>query len=241
MALQTEFVQGRFMEERYIKMLRIFTIVCMLLLLLPGSVLAEDNLAAILDGIQKKYGNYPGLTVSYRREVITKSMAMLGDQIKGDLATGKMYFKPPNLLKLEQETPKKELVISNEETLWWYIPEKKSAYKYSSKEFGKELRLLSDIFHGLINVKERFKVSMIESNSLGEYQVGMIPDPPWQNINRIILTITKELDIRIIGIHYQLGAITIFTLNDTKEKKDFKKDFFNFTVPEGVLLIEDKM
>jgi len=232
-----------FMGERCTKMLRIITIVCMLMLilLLPGSGLAKDNLTVILDGIQKKYGTFSGLTVSYRREVITKTMAMLGDQIKGDLATGKMYFKPPDFLKLEQETPKQEFVISNEETLWWYIPEKKSAYKYSAKEFGKELRLLSDIFHGLINVKERFNVSILEPNTLGEHQIELIPAPLWQNIDRIILTVTKELDIRIVGIHYQLGATTIFSLNDTTEKKDFEKDFFNFTVPEGVLLIEDKM
>ncbi len=229
------------MGERYIKMIRIFTIVCMLALLLPGSVQAEEKLAVILDGIQKKYGTLSGLTVSYRREVITKTMAMLGDQVKGDLATGKMYFKPPNFLKLEQKTPKREFVISNDETLWWYIPEKKSAYKYSAKEFGKELRLLSDIFHGLINVEERFKVSMLEPNTLGEHQVELIPTPPWQSIDRIILSVTKELDIRIVGIHYQLGATTIFTLNDATEKKDFGKDFFNFTVPEGVLLVEDKM
>ena len=213
----------------------------MLLLLLPGSVLAEDNLAVILDGIQKKYGTLSGLKVSYRREVLTKSMAMLGDQVKGDLATGKMYFKPPNFLKLEQETPKQEFVISNEETLWWYIPQKKTAYKYSAKEFGKELRLLSDIFRGLINVEERFQTSMLEPNTLGENQIELVPAPLWQNIDRIILTVTKEHDIRLVGIHYQLGATTIFTLNDATEKINFEKDFFNFTVPEGVLLVEDKM
>lgn len=229
------------MGGRYIKMLRIFTIVCMLALLLPGSVPAEDNQAVILDGIQKKYGTLSGLTVSYRREVLTKSMAMLGDKIKGDLATGKMYFKPPNFLKLEQETPKLEFVISNEETLWWYIPQKKTAYKYSAKEFGKELRLLSDIFRGLINVEERFQVSMLESNTLGEHQIELVPAPPWQNIDRIILTVTKKHDIRLIGIHYQLGATTIFTLNDATEKINFEKDFFNFTIPKGVLLVEDKM
>ncbi len=230
-----------FMGGRYTKMLKIITTAYMLLLLLPGSVLAEDNLTVILDGIQKKYGTLSGLKVSYKREVLTKSMAMLGDRMKGDLATGQMYFKPPDFLKLEQETPKQEFVISNEETLWWYIPEKKTAYKYSAKEFGKELRLLSDIFRGLINVKERFQVSMLEPNTLGEQQVELKPAPPWQNIDRIILTVTKKHDIRLIGIHYQLGATTIFTLNDTTEKKDFEKDFFKFTVPEGVLLIEDKM
>lgn len=208
--------------------------------MVPVTVLAEDPLAGILEGIRKNYGELPGLTVSYKREVITKTMAMLGDQVKGDLATGKMYFRPPNFLKLEQETPEQEFVISNEETLWWYIPHKKRAYKYSAREFGKELRLLSEIFRGLIQVEERFQVSLRKPNELGENQIELMPNPPWQSIDRIILTVTKDFDIRIVGIHYQLGATTIFTLNDIAEKKVFEKDFFTFTVPEGVLLVEEK-
>jgi len=203
----------------------------MLALLLPGSVPADDNLPVILDGIQKKYGTLSGLTVSYRREVFTKTMAMLGDQVKGDLATGKMYFKPSNFLKLEQETPKQEFVISNAEILWWYIPEKKTAYKYSAKEFGKELRLLSDIFRGLIKVKERFQVSMLEANPLGEHQIQLIPALPWQNIDRIVLTVTKGSDIRIVGIHYQLGATTIFSLKKYGREKRFRKKLFQLHRP----------
>jgi outer membrane lipoprotein-sorting protein len=228
------------MGKEEIKMFRFTTVLSLWLLMVPVTVLAEDHLADILEGIRTNYGELPGLTVSYKREVITKTMAMLGDQVKGDLATGKMYFKPPNFLKLEQETPEQEFVISNEETLWWYIPHQKRAYKYSARDFGKELRLLSEIFRGLIQVEERFQVSMHMPNELGEDQIELMPNPPWQNIDRIILTVTKKHDIRMVGIHYQLGATTIFTLNDITEEKGFEKDFFTFTVPEGVLLVEEK-
>ena len=221
-------------------MLRFTTVLSLWLLMVPVTVLAEDHLADILEGIRTNYGELPGLTVSYKREVITKTMAMLGDQVKGDLATGKMYFRPPNFLKLEQETPEREFVISNEETLWWYIPHQKRAYKYSARDFGKELRLLSEIFRGLIQVEERFQVSMCKPNELGEDQIELMPNPPWQNIDRIILTVTKEYNIRMVGIHYQLGAVTIFTLNHITDKKDFGKDFFTFTVPEDVLLVEEE-
>ena len=221
-------------------MFRVASVLCLCLLMVPVVGLAEDSLDDILEGIRNNYGDLPGLTVSYKREVITKTMAMLGDQVKGDLATGKMYFRPPNFLKLEQETPEQEFVISNEETLWWYIPLQKRAYKYSAREFGKELRLLSEIFRGLIQVEDRFQVSMREPNELGENQIELMPNPPWQNIDRIILAVTKKYDIRMVGIHYQLGATTLFTLNDVTEKKVFEKDFFTFTVPEGVLLVEEK-
>lgn len=204
-----------------------------------GPALAEDDLAFILSGIRKNYGDLPGLTLSYQREVITKSMSMMGGQIKGDLASGRMYFKPPNLLRLEQEKPKPETVISNEETLWWYLPEKKSVYKYPVADFGKEMKLLTDIFRGLIKVEERFEVKMLDRNQKGERQIGLTPSPPWQSIDRIILTVSDDNKIRLVGIHYQLGGVTMFTLDEVRPKKDFEEGYFSFVVPEGVNLIEE--
>jgi len=221
-------------------MTKIPMIICLWLLLFPGTLQAEAGLDEILEGIRKNYGDLLGFTVSYKREVITKTMAMLGEEVKGDLATGNMFFKPPGFLRLEQETPKQESVFYNEETLWWYIPYQKRAYKYSAQEFGKELRLLNDIFRGLIRVDDRFHVSLRNPNDLGEYQIELVPQPVWQNIDRVILTLTHENTIRIVSIKYQLGATTIFTLNTMIEKDDFENNFFNFTVPEGVLVVEEK-
>lgn len=221
-------------------MIRIITAAYLILCLLQTPSLANGDRTDILEGIHKNYGAIPGLTLSYSREVITRTMAMLGDQVRGDLATGDMFFKPPCFLKLEQKTPKPETVMADEETLWWYIPEQKRVYKYSATEFGKEIRLLSDLFRGLIRVEERFQVNLLDPNELGEHQIELIPDPAWQNIDRIILTVTKEFNIRIVGIHYQLGSITIFKLDNITAKEDFEKDFFNFIVPAGALLIDEK-
>ena len=80
----------------------------LLLCLLPWSALAADpKLSSILEGIRKRYGLVPGLTLTYEREVITKSMAMLGDQVKAEVATGLIHYKSPHLLKFQQETPTK--------------------------------------------------------------------------------------------------------------------------------------
>ena len=72
------------------------------------------------------------------------------------------------------------------------FPDQKRAYKYPAQDFGKELRLLSDIFRGLIQVEERFEVTLLDPNELGEYQIELMPNPPWQNIDRIILSVTPE-------------------------------------------------
>ena len=220
-------------------MRKAFTIICFLILFQSGQAFAGNDLSKTLEGIRGKYGHLPGLTIGYTREVITRSMSMLGDKIKGDLAKGMIYFRPPYSMRLEQETPQRETIITDGEILWWYVPQKKSAYKYLFKEFGKELRLLSDIFRGLARVEENFKVTMGSGNDQGKCQIELRPEPPWQEVDSIILTVTKEYDISVVSIHNQLGGITKFTLDSLRSKKKFDKGFFHFVVPEGVKLVKE--
>jgi len=224
------------MVERFTDMGRRLIILPILIFVFNGLAMAEESLINILEGIQKNYGHISGLSVPYSREVITRSMSMLGDQVKGDMASGTIYFKHPYLLRLEQEKPKAETIISNSDTLWWYIPDKKCAHRYPAKDFGKELRLLSDIFRGLSQVENSFQVLLQNRNKSGEYEIELIPDPPWQEINKINLTVTKKYEIRTIRIHNQLGSITVFKLGGFTEKEGFEKGFFQFIVPEGVKL-----
>ena len=222
-------------------MTKTFILFNLIVLLFHGSAaFAGDDLSTVLGGIKGKYGGLPGLSIGYTREVITRSMSMMGNQVKGDLATGQMFFKPPYFLRLEQRTPTVETLMANEKTLWWYIPDKKLAHRYPSQEFGKELRLLSDIFRGLSQVTNNFQIMMGDQTGAGEYQIELIPDPPWQEIDRIVLTVTHAYDIRIVDIHNQLGTTTRFTLQDLTVRHSFEKSFFEFIPPEGVEVVEEK-
>ncbi|MBU0988850.1 MAG: outer membrane lipoprotein carrier protein LolA, partial [Proteobacteria bacterium] len=147
------------------------------------------------------------------------------------------FFKHPYFLRLEQEKPKAETIIANNDILWWYIPDKKCAYQYPSKDFGKELRLLSDIFRGLSRVENSFQVVLQGRNTSGEHEMDLIPDPPWEEIDRIALTITGQYEIRSVQIYNRLGSITIFNLGGLTEKKDFEEGFFRFVAPKGVRLM----
>jgi len=226
-----------FTVERFTDMVRPLIILPILIFLFQGPATADESLISILEGIQKNYGHLSGLSVPYSREVITRSMSMLGDQVKGDIASGTIFFKHPYSLRLEQEKPKAETIIANNDTLWWYIPGKKCAYRYPAKDFGKELRLLSNIFRGLSEVENSFQVLLQDRNKSGEYEIELIPDPPWQEINKINLTVTKKYEIQTVRIHNQLGSITVFILGDFTEKEGFEKSFFQFIAPEGVQLI----
>ena len=202
-------------------------------------VLAEDALSNILKGIQNRYGMTSGLSVPYTREVMTRSMSMLGAQAKGDLASGVIYFKSPHFLRLDQEKPAPEVIIANDNILWWYIPRKKEAHRYQAKDFGRELRLLSDIFRGLGEVKDSFQVQLQEKDENGDDKIVLVPDPPWQEINRIILTVSPEHEIGSVRIFNALGSVTRFNLGDFALGKTFEKGFFEFVAPPDVSVISE--
>lgn len=212
----------------------------MLALPQPSLAVAGGQLSAILKGIRSKYGHLPGLTVPYEREIITKSMALLGEPVKTDLATGHFFFKPPHYLKVQQETPRPETVIADGHTLWWYIPQKKQAYRYPSDKVGQELRLLSDIFLGLKKVEENFDVILEGDDSQERYRIKLNPNPPWPEIKVINLSVDKkDYAIRVVEIYNTFGGVTRFNLGDVSVQKEFEKDFFKFVVPEGVKVIEE--
>jgi outer membrane lipoprotein-sorting protein len=209
------------------------------LLSLAAPVYGNDSLSTILEGVKNKHAHLPGLTITYTREVITRAMSMLGGKIKGDLATGKIYSKPPNFLRLEQETPKPETIVTNGHTLWWYVPEKELVYQYPSQKFGQELRLLSDVFHGLRMVEKKFIITMVGKTQESDYQIELRPDPQWEQIDRILLTITPAYDIRVVEIYNPLGSISRFKLEEIVINKDFEEGLFEYKVPKGVKLIKE--
>lgn len=208
--------------------------------LLITPLYGAESVSEILAGIRRHYGTLPGLTVPYEREIITRSMSVLGTQMKGDRATGLIIFKPPHFLKVHQQSPKEEYVISNGKVLWWYIPAKALAYRYPSKKLGKELQVLSDTFQGLKHAEENFKITVAEDEKKG-YRLNLIPDPPWQQVEHVgLLVDTRDYRIRTIAIYNYVGGITRFMLGGLSVRYDLDEDFFQFKVPDGVKVVEEE-
>ena len=201
---------------------------------------AQDQLTRILEGIKKNYGTLSGLSVDYEREIVTKSMAMLGDAVKSDVAAGRLHFMPPYFLKVHQETPNREILTTDGKTLWWYIPQKNLVYRYPTERLGPELKLLSDVFRGLKGVEEGFVVSLKEEEADPSLKLELTPNPPWPDITHIDLYVTQR-DYRIerVEIYNILGGLTRFRLGDKIKEETFKEDFFRLEIPEGAKVIEE--
>jgi len=203
-------------------------------------VIADERLSRILEGVFAKYGNLPGIEVPYERQIITGSMALLEEEIKSDIASGRIYFKSPSFIKLHQEKPSLETITIDGETLWWYVSREGKVYKYPAGKLGKELMLLIDIFRGLSGVEESFDVVLGDLDDKKKHQLQLFPNPPWQEVEHInIMVSTESYRIGIVEVFNYMGGMTRFVLGDYKVKDNFDKKFFIFDFPEGVEVIEE--
>jgi outer membrane lipoprotein-sorting protein len=201
----------------------------------------DDSLTVVLNGILKRYGDLPGLAVTYQREIITKSAAILGDEMKTDLATGSFIFKSPCCLKVIQDLPREEIIITDGQIIWWYIPDDMIVYRYPADKLGKEMQLLSDIFKGLNKATENFDIHYEESTDKGAYHLNLVPKEPWEEIDHISLSVGRDgFNITVVEIYNLLGNITRFRLGSPSVRKNFEKGFFEFIVPEGVQVQEEE-
>lgn len=218
---------------------RFLTWLALASLLCSAPAFGDDRMNTLLKGLKDKYGPLPGFKVAYTREVITRSMSMLGQRATGDLAGGLIFFKPPSYLKLLQQTPRPETLLANGDTLWWYIPEKSQVYRYPAEEFGQELRLLSNVLRGLEQAEENFRIAWIGRDEQGAAQLSLQPDPPWREIDHLVLTVSHAYNIQQVDIHNMMGTVTRFRLRDLTIKEKLTPGFFELEVPEGVELIEE--
>jgi len=212
--------------------------VFVLVSILQGTAFPDDRVAVILNGLRTKYGNVEGLTAQYTREAISKTMATLGATERHDVARGNLYFKPPYFLRLEQAQPQEELLITDAQKLWWYIPQKNEAYRYAADTFGTELRLLAEVLQGLSDARDKFSIISSDTPNAASYQLELTPDPPWKDIDHLELMIRKgDFVIEQIDIVNTIGGLTRFILSNVKENQSFQNELFSFSPPPGTKLI----
>jgi outer membrane lipoprotein-sorting protein len=202
--------------------------------ILQATAFPNDQVTTIIGGIRSRYGSALGLTAMYTREAISKTMVTLGVAERHDVAKGTLYFKPPYCLRLEQASPQEELLITDGQTLWWYIPGKKEAYQYAAETFGKELRLLGEVLHGLKGARDNFKITYKDNPEASTYQLVLRPEPPWKDIDHLELIIGKgDFIITQVDIFNTIGGLTRFMLSDLWEDVSLREGLFSFSAPPG--------
>ena len=228
--------RGRYMAEKSYKICLLVVSVIFFFTLPP--TWAGDTVDQILNGIHERYKPPGGLVLTYRREVKTKTMSMLGSRVKGDLASGKIFVLPPALLRVEQDKPRKETLLTDGESLWWIIPEEKIVHQYSSDQFGQELRIIADLWQAPSRLKKRFHITALKDEKKDVFILKMVPSPPWEQVDRILVHVSADFALNVLEMVSPLGTTTTFYF-DAIEPAQLTSKSFRFVVPDGFKVVHE--
>ena len=89
-------------------------------------------------------------------------------------------------------------------------------------------------------MEDNFIVKLADDKIEGEFKIKMTPDPPWQEIDHILLTVSGGYSISVVEIFNRIGGKTRFTFDEKIKKEKFEAGFFKFHLPEGTKVVDEE-
>ncbi len=203
-----------------------------LLLLWPlsGSAFALDAIA-IVDAIQKQYD----ATDTFQARFIQKSyLKILGQSQK---AEGFVSIQKPGKMKWSYRAPDRQILVSNDQGLWLYLPDEKQVTKMKAQSiYSSNTPAL--FLAGRGKLTESFTIGKVTEES-GLYVAELIPRNRAQNLSKMVLLADKK-NYQIVGsrVYDNLGNKTEMMFSDIQTNPNLNKKLFQFVVPKGVELID---
>jgi outer membrane lipoprotein carrier protein len=196
----------------------------------------QNNLTVdqILENIENKYTDSK-FTADFIQRSTIKAMNIT------DTATGKVYIKYPGMMRWEYEKPDRQIIITDADKLWIYRPEDNQVMTGKAPTFfrdGKGASFLSDIRL----VRKKFDISL-EANQPTEsdlfYHLKLIPREKTLDISEIRLMVSRKTFsvLQVMTLNFY-GDETRIDLVNFAFGVDIDDSLFNFTIPQGVDVIQ---
>lgn len=199
--------------------------------MLPASLFAETSDQQALDAIQSQYEKILTFEADFTQRSYVKMMNQTQD------VKGQVQIKKPGKMRWVYGAPDTQILISNEKTLWLYVPDEEQATKvpvesiYSSNTpalFLAGKGKLTDAF----NVES---VSQEDKNIL----VSLVPKSPEQGLARLVLQADKK-NYQITGstVYDKLGNKTEISFNRIQVNHEIPEEQFQLKTPPGVEILD---
>ncbi len=204
----------------------------------PGYAQSDPELQSLLEKLKDRFGLIKTLKADYVRNLLPKvSSALPAATMK---AEGRLTFASPNKLRLDQSQPRAELLVSDGEKAWWYIPGEKTVQVFQVSEYGQTVKPITDFFSGLGGLEKHFTVRLDKtiSEEAPYYALVLQPKNPQPDLNQIHLRILKTTLLPLEFTFYNiLGDGTRFRLSQVQTGVQVSDSAFRFTPPKGVQVI----
>ena len=154
-----------------------------------------------------------------------------------DSASGKAFFKRPDKMRWEYETPDRQTIITDGNRLWIYRPGDNQVMVGEAPSFfgdGKGFSFLSD----MKLVKKQFTILLDKKVEDDTHVLKLLPRQKTFDVSVIYLFIsTKNFEVLKIVTYNSYGDETRIELDNIRFKQDIDDSMFNFKIPKGVEIL----
>lgn len=202
-----------------------------ILAVLPASAYAISEEQASVDAIQKHYDATRTFKAGFTQKAYIKMMDQV-QETKGDV-----YIKKPGKMKWVYNAPDPQVLISNSQTLWLYLPEEKQVNKmpvdnvYSNNTpalFLAGKGKLTDSFNIFQVIHEEERTVLV-----------MTPKREDMGLEKLVLSADKN-NHQIISstVYDKLGNKTEISFSKIEVNLDLPEEMFQFKTPDGVEVMD---
>ena len=206
-------------------------LVLFFILILPVSLFAETSDQQALDAIQSQYEKILTFEADFTQRSYVKMMNQTQD------VKGRVQIKKPGKMRWVYGAPDTQILISNEKTLWLYVPDEEQATKvpvesiYSSNTPALFLAGKGKLTHAF----DVESVSQEDKNVL----VSLVPKSAEQGLARLVLQADKK-NYQITGstVYDKLGNKTEIRFNRIQVNHEISEEQFQLKTPPGVEILD---
>jgi outer membrane lipoprotein carrier protein len=194
----------------------------------PNGPPAAKDLKQVLDRLQRHYRDTHSFTAKFNEEIETVGAPKRQRQ-------GTVSFRKPGRMRWEFETPEKQTIVSDGETLYSYDPDLNQVVETPLKQALKSSSATSFLL-GIGNINRDFTaafasppapnglVDLILDAKTGGYKIEVGLDPKTYNL--MTLTLTD-----------QLGDVTKIDFSDIHDNVQLPDSTFAFNAPAGADIV----
>jgi outer membrane lipoprotein carrier protein len=199
----------------------------------------DPELQSLLEKLKDRFGAIKTFKADYIRDLVPKvSSALPSATMK---AEGQLIFASPDKLRLDQRKPRAELLISNGEKAWWYIPGEKTVQVFQVKEYGQQVKPITEFFSGLGGLEKHYTIRLDKTvpEEAPFYALVLQPKNPQPDLNQIHLRVSKATFLPLEFTFYNiLGDGTRFRFSQVQTGLKTAETTFQFAPPKGTQVIQ---
>jgi outer membrane lipoprotein carrier protein len=208
--------------------------IAVLLIAFPATRTQAADVRSIADAVDRHYNHLHTLECEF-----TELYSASGSE---RTEAGTLWLKKPGKMRWEYRSPRDKLFVGDGKNAWFFVPGERQVRRTSMRKL-EDLRSPLALLLGKTKLeKELLGLSLAPEVSpwvAGDVMLKGVPKGLGDRLTQVLLEITGDNSIRRIVIQEVDGATIEYRFSGQKENVEIADQRFEFTVPQGVEVIEE--